>query len=509
VPNNTGSTTFSVNIVATNSVVSMDVLNVTIDNLTVAAPNFLSINAGDTLGLGSGTSANYGTITNKGAILLLFGPNFSGSTLNNYGTITGTGELSTGLEGTFNNYGTFSGNFNNFNSVTNNGLLYSSGESQNNGALANSGMLVNNGTITQFFGVITNSVGGTIVNHGTLQNDALMFNAGTIYNAPGASIVNTDEVTGEVVNTGTIINAGGFTNANAVFQGGTIDNLSSGSLINEGINFLSVNTLNNAGTVTNFGRFAQFSAGILFNSGMVRNTVGATLSASTFINTGMVNNQGTLDSGSFTNFGRVKISDTGLFNVSTNYNQFAGSTVVNGTLTASNGAIVNILGGSLSGGGTVNGNVVMGGTMIAGTPHNPLTFNINGNYSQNATGIFTELISSKGNGLLNISGTAALAPGALLNIQLVGGYDPKNGTSFTIMDYGSEKGTFTITDPYFDHGKQEWVVSSYAGGDGDDVVLTAEAAHVVTPEPCTMLLVGSALLGMGGYAKRKKASRAR
>jgi hypothetical protein len=529
VPNNIGSTTFSVNVTAPNSVVSMDVLNVAIDNLTLAAPNFLTINAGNTLALVSGTSANYGTITNKGAIVLLFGPN-SGllPTLNNYGSISGTGGLNTSPDGTFNNYGTFSGNFNNFNSVTNNGLLYSSGESQNNGALANSGTLVNNGTITQFSGVITNSVGGTIVNHGTLQNDSLLFNDGTIYNAPGASIVNTDEVTGFFVNTGTIINAGGFNNADAVFQGGTIDNLSSGSLINQGINFLSVNTLNNAGTVTNFGRFAQFSAvtvtnsgtitnegngaqffaGILFNSGMVRNTVGATLSAS-FINTGTVNNQGTLDSGPFTNFGRVKISDTGLFNVSTNYNQFAGSTVVNGTLTASNGAIVNILGGSLSGGGTVNGNVVMGGTMIAGTPHNPLTFNINGNYSQNATGIFTELISSKGNGLLNISGTAALAPGALLNIQLVGGYDPKNGTSFTIMDYGSEKGTFTITDPYFDHGKQEWVVSSYAGGDGDDVVLTAEAAHVVTPEPCTMLLVGSALLGMGGYAKRKKASRAR
>ena len=30
----------------------------------------------------------------------------------------------------------------------------------------------------------------------------------------------------------------------------------------------------------------------------------------------------------------------------------------------------------------------------------------------------------------------------------------KNGTSFTIMDYDSEKGSFTISDPYFDNGKR-------------------------------------------------------
>ncbi len=164
--------------------------------------------------------------------------------------------------------------------------------------------------------------------------------------------------------------------------------------------------------------------------------------------------------------------------------------------------------GTLQGSGIINGNVVMGGNIIAGTPGNPLIFNINGNYTQNATGIFTELIGNKGNGLLNVSGTAALVPGASLNVQLVGGFDPKNGTSFTIMDYGSEKGTFTIRDPYFDNGKQKWV-TSYGGGGGDDVVLTAQASNVVTPEPSTILLVGTVLLGMGGYAKRKRASAAR
>jgi hypothetical protein len=79
------------------------------------------------------------------------------------------------------------------------------------------------------------------------------------------------------------------------------------------------------------------------------------------------------------------------------------------------------------------------------------------------------------------------------------------GTTFTIMDYGSEKGTFTVSDPYFDSGKQQWVVS-YGTGGGDDILLTAEATRVVTPEPSTMLLVGTVLLGMAGYAKKKRNS---
>ena len=72
------------------------------------------------------------------------------------------------------------------------------------------------------------------------------------------------------------------------------------------------------------------------------------------------------------------------------------------------------------------------------------------------------------------------------------------------MDFGSLSGTFNILDPYFNSGTQEWYISSYSGGDGNDVVLTAEAARVVTPEPGTIFLVGSGLVALSGYAKKKK-----
>jgi len=518
VPNNSGSSTFSVNILAPSSAVSMDVLNVTIDNLTLASANSLTINAGNTLSLVSGTSNNYGAITNNGGLLNEFSGS-SSQTFNNYGTISGTGGI-TNNSGAFNNYGTISGiasvtnapdgsftnygtlssSFNNFGSAANNGTFSTAGFS-NEGSFFNSGTLYNSGSIFNFENMF---VGGTLINHGILNNELYFVNGGTIFNAPGASIISFDSI-GQFLNPGTIINAGTISNGGGdeFGGGGIIDNLSGGSLTNGGGGFLSASILNNAGTVTNQ---EIFSAGTLLNSGTINNNLGATLSASTaFTNAGTLTNSGTVNNtGAFTNLGAVRITSTGLFNTSTNYNQFSGGTVVNGTLSANNGAVVNIVGGSLSGGGTVNGNVLMSGNMIAGTPGHPMTFNINGNYTQNATGIFTELIGSKGNGLLNISGTAALAPGASLNVQLVGGFDPKNGTSFTIMDYGSEKGIFTIADQYFDHGKQEWVLTSY----GDDVVLTAEASnsvHVSEPSSMLQLLVaGTLLLGIGRSAKRKQ-----
>jgi hypothetical protein len=81
-------------------------------------------------------------------------------------------------------------------------------------------------------------------------------------------------------------------------------------------------------------------------------------------NFGMLSNAGTINNrGNFTNSGSVTISSTGLFTTTSNYLQTVGTTIVNGTLTALSGAIVNIQGGTLGGSGTINGNVLMGGAL--------------------------------------------------------------------------------------------------------------------------------------------------
>jgi len=259
---------------------------------------------------------------------------------------------------------------------------------------------------------------------------------------------------------------------------------------------------NNTGASLKLGGLLNSMGGFTNNGGTVVTNPGSALITSTYSQlAGLTDVSATLVAKSYQQMAGTTVIESGGIVSANTFNATGGTVTVNGILDPT--AVEIGSRGTLQGSGIINGNVVNRGNIIAGTLGNPLTFNINGNYTQNATGIFTELIGSKGNGLLNISGTATLVPGASLNVQLVGGFDPKNGTTFTIMDDGSQKGTFAISDPYFDNGKQQWVVSYGAGG-GDDTLLTAEATKVVTPEPNTMLLVGTVLLGMGGYAKKKR-----
>ena len=564
VPNNSGTTTYDVTIGGTNSKVTMDVLNDTIDNLTLDAKNSLTINASDSLTLVSGPSLSFGTINAIGFLI-----NDIGGTFTSDGMITST--TGTGLlanAGTFTNNGTISNVTVSNDDIsipvalfTNNGTITTGA----NGAVINvsDASFTNNGKITiastaelvngAFFqnlgtiynnGLLNNTPGtandGFFLNAGTINNNAggvlvngfvnMLDNAGTINNA---GIFSTDF---ELDNAGKINNSGTLTNNGAFSTGGILNN--SGTINNDSLDENSApvafidnsGTFNNSGTINDSPEIGAPSSvidntGTLNNSGTINNTLGQTLtnegmftntgmlfndSTSTIGNSGKLTNAGTIiNNGTFTNSGFVNITSTGLFTTSMNYMQTAGKTFVNGTLTATGPAIVDIQAGLLGGGGTINGSVKMAGTMFAGMPGTPLTFTINGNYEQTGTGIYDELIGSNANGLLQVSGAAKLDPGASLEIFLLGGFDPSNGTSFTILDYGSESGTFAIADPFFNGGTQKWVISSYNGGDGDDIVLTADANNVATtPEPATTLLLGTVLLVAAWYARRKRSEQA-
>jgi hypothetical protein len=289
---------------------------------------------------------------------------------------------------------------------------------------------------------------------------------------------------------------GNVASAHAVVNN-TVINVDSGSMLTVGKGGFANNSgvVLLGGALNSTGSFANNGGTVVTNAGSALNTPTYTQSS------GLTDVSGSLVAKSYQqSAGSTIIETSGIVTAST-FNATGGTVTVNGVLDPT--AVELGSRATLQGSGLVNGNVFNHGNFIAGTLGTPLTFNINGNYTQNATGIFTELIGSKGNGLLNVSGAATLVPGASLNVQLLGGFDPKNGSTFTVMNYGSEKGTFTLSDPYFDNGKQQWAVSYGAGG--DDIFLTAEATKVVTPEPSTMFLVGSALLGMAGYAKKKRA----
>ena len=545
VPNNGGGATYDVTINVANSSVSMDVLNDTIDNLTLGSTSTLFINLGDSLSLVSGTSTIngqifsdgsmsnsgtlhvnvtglldiHGTFTNTGRIdgRVLLGGSFGANpnVFTNSGTIDGTfftfndGTLintSAGkivangfeIDGSVLNYGTMTasghstilfGGLVNYGTLT---LTSSSDLENDDGGISNYGSLVNNGTISDLIGTeLDNS--GTFINKGSYTGD------------DQDSFVNTGRVinSGKIESLGIIINAGAFRNSGTITLSSDEPN-SSPTLTNGGI-------FTNSGSVTISNGFLA-SPNAFINSGTFRNSGMLTLNTGVITtNSGIIRDSGTIDNnGSFTNSGDVRITKSGVFNTSTNYTQTGGHTFVNGTLTATGPAIVDIQGGILSGHGTINGNVFMGGTIIPGASSHPGTLTINGNYEQGGGAAYEELISSKSNSLLDVSGLAKLDTDALVTIALEGGFDPSNGTSFTILDYGSESGAFTISDPLFNGGTQKWVISSYNGAGGDDIVLTAEANNIATtPEPADTLLLGTVLLVVAWYARKKSAERIR
>jgi hypothetical protein len=389
VPNNGGGTTYSVTIGTSNSVVSMDVLNDTIDNLTLGATNSLNIGAGNSLTLISGASSSSGTLNNAGTLYNQFG-----------------GEV--------------------------------------------------------FFGgrpaaILNNLIGGTITNAGGfhMSRDSTLVNYGALTNQSGGNL--TLSLGGGLANSATLTNAGNFT-----IRDGFLNN-SFGAYLNN----------SSEGTITN-----SFFDGTITNSGLLIN-------AGTLINIGTLNNNGTLDNnGNFTNSGAVAISGSGLLTTSTNYTQTAGSTLVNGTLTATGSAIVNIQGGIFGGSGTINANVMMGGALMPEPGDSPGTLTIFGNYEQTGTGIFDELMSPLSHSFLDVNGNVVLDPGSLLEISLLDGFNPL-GQTFDIMDYNNLVGEFANGSSFSDDG-YIWDVTY-----GQNQI---DVTAVRVPEPGTFSLLGGAVL---------------
>ena len=175
------------------------------------------------------------------------------------------------------------------------------------------------------------------------------------------------------------------------------------------------------------------------------------------------------------------------------YTQTGGSTLVNGTLTATGGAIVNILGGALGGIGTINGNVVMGGTLTPGALGAPGAITIFGNYEQTGNGTFDELMRPLSHSFLDVSGNVSLDSGALLDITLLDSYDPLNQT-FSIMDFAFLNGQFANGSSFWDDGYL-WDITYRQ----HEVDVTA----VQTPEPSALLLLLISLAPLGLYTHRK------
>ena len=512
------------------------------NGLQLGAGNTLNIDSGAGLTLGNGKSLIFGTLFNDSGTITNSGKLTNGGSIVNIGGVAGVAVLNNNSGAHLINNGSIALSFSTLSnnsgaSLTNNGTISGSDFA----TLANSGTFINKSSISLLTdSLLINDVGASFVNSGTIAGDSLgLLNQGT-FNNKGTITLTSGFDPSNVFNTGTFNNTGTIS-LSLIFNSSSFSN--TGTLNNKGtINFEDscpggcTNSVSNSGTINNRGTLnitrSSDGGGLFTNSGVINNSSGGTISnglTSTLDNTGTINNTsgahlnnlGTLtnegifnntsgahlmdagtfsNTGTFLNSGAVRISSTGLFTTSADYTQTAGRTIVNGTLTATGGAIVDIEGGKLGGTGMINGDVLMKGIMSPGSGGAPGTFTVNGSYEQTSGGAFDEIIKGgSSNGLLDVTGVLALDPGSLLEITLQGGFDPV-GDSFTILDYGSLSGEFLNGNSFVADGFN-WTLTY---GPNDAILTAVSADPVNTPEPGTLALIAFGFLPLFGYAATRR-----
>jgi len=143
-----------------------------------------------------------------------------------------------------------------------------------------------------------------------------------------------------------------------------------------------------------------------------------------------------------TNAGSVTIESGGTLNVSTDYDQTAGTTtLVCGTFSGGN---LNVEGGDLAGTGVVDADVTNGGQVLPGGTGLAELLTINGDYTQSATGSVDidlgGLTAGNQYDQFAVSGVATLR--GTINVALINGFFPVLGNAFEVLTFAASSGNF-------------------------------------------------------------------
>jgi len=204
-----------------------------------------------------------------------------------------------------------------------------------------------------------------------------------------------------------------------------------------------------SGTVSVQGNFTQSDITTTVDAGQTLSVTGTTT-----IMGGTVADSGsgaTLSVASLQQSGGTLTVDGGQLNASGSITLSGGTLTMldAATLTASSGIVIEGA-GTLSGSGSITGNVENGGTINVGGAGAVGTLSITGNFTQGGT-VNVELASSTSYDQLQVSGLASLA--GTLNVSFLSGYMPSPGDSFSVLTYGSRTGAFgTVNLPSLSSG---------------------------------------------------------
>ena len=145
-----------------------------------------------------------------------------------------------------------------------------------------------------------------------------------------------------------------------------------------------------------------------------------------------------------------------------------------------------LIGGTLAGRGTINGNVTNKGRVSPGSAGAPGMLTIVGNYTQaQYATLMIELAGANTDdfSVLNVLGTANL--NGRLKPLLLNGFLPTVGESFTFLQYGAVNGTLFMFTRNIDNLPEHWEVSYFP----TFAVLTVAAGNVPVPDQASTLLL--------------------
>jgi len=496
VPNSTLFMTGNVTLTGAGSVImsgssSLHPLNGAGDSLTITSPQLIhgsgtifelpvtnqgnidADSAGKTLFLAGSTTTNTSTLeASGGGILQIDNDNtvnnvggviqaMNGSTVNFAGTVKG-GTLTTAGTGVIQGQnGTLDGTVN---TPTNAGKinvknfdLFLQGTVNNDGTIAltgNSCVILNQpstltGTgklmlapTTCIFGsgrAFTNQ--STIMGAGSIGDSNPMpitnGNFGTIVASSKTPLIIQPDASG-FTNTGKLVaNPGSTLTINGLFNSLSGGTLMPGTYMVSGTLGLQNSVVTNDASITLTGSTAQ-----LFNNNTATN---ALRTLTTNGSTGLLSvqkGQALTTGTNLSNAGKIIVGTSSQLTLGGSYTQTAGSTTVDGSLSAPTG--LTLQAGTLVGSGTLVAAVISDASITAGdSTTKPAKLTVAGSYTQNSTGTLNISIGGTAAGKFGeLAVSNGVSLGGTLSIKLVNGFVPTIGEDFTILTGSAVSGKF-------------------------------------------------------------------